>query len=497
MGFAKPMDPAAIREQVDRILHSQSFASKSQLRKLLEVLFANMDSQSTLKPERVIKELWPEEIRTKRSTDVATEMNRLRHALESYYNSEGKNDPITICLPNRAAPASDGRQEKRWIAAKLRGDSEDHSTGPAPSPQVNPRRRLKIVAPIAALSILGMAAYLSIRMLTADNQPQSGRVDGTTLMILNAEGKELWRKTFPDGFWRGFGGQSGDEQPMVPHLWFGDLDGDSHSSVLLLYHPSVDPRSHSSTLICYSDRGKEKWRWTPGRKLPELEGTPATFMTSGFAVMTTPDKKHPRIVVSSHHDPFYPHQIAILDSNGKTLSEYWHSGHLFHLALADLDGDGREEIIATGISSGYRQATVVVLDPDRVFGASTEVARPEVQLHGLGVAQERIRLLFPRSDLNKILYLYNGVQETTIEHGRIRFSVSERVIPPGLSILYEFDRNFHLLSAQAADDFLAAHKEFYLERKVDHPFTPAEEVEFQKVRCLVGCKSEFVPNDIH
>ncbi|MGC1089663.1 MAG: hypothetical protein WA894_14570, partial [Candidatus Acidiferrum sp.] len=90
------MDPAAIRDQVDRILHSQTLANKSQLRKLLEILFANMDSQRSLNADRVIQELWPAETKTKRAADVATEINRLRNALESYYEGEGKNDPITI-----------------------------------------------------------------------------------------------------------------------------------------------------------------------------------------------------------------------------------------------------------------------------------------------------------------------------------------------------------------------------------------------------------------
>src|SRR6266852_8801835 len=124
------MDPGAISEQIERILRSRSFASKSQLRKLLEILSKNMDSQTTLKPELVIKELWPAETRTKRSADVATEMNRLRHALESYYNGEGKADPITISLPNRSVPGPDGTPEKRWIVAKPRGGIEDHLPGP-------------------------------------------------------------------------------------------------------------------------------------------------------------------------------------------------------------------------------------------------------------------------------------------------------------------------------------------------------------------------------
>src|SRR5580704_5730571 len=121
------MDRATISAQIDRILCSQTLASKSQLRKLLDVLSQNMDAQATLKPDRVIRELWPNETKTKGSADVATEMNRLRHALESYYNGEGKADPITICLPNRSAPGPDGTPEKRWIAAKPREEETNGS----------------------------------------------------------------------------------------------------------------------------------------------------------------------------------------------------------------------------------------------------------------------------------------------------------------------------------------------------------------------------------
>jgi hypothetical protein len=86
-----------------------------------------MDSQSTLTPHQVIKELWPEETRTKRPADVATEMNRLRHGLDSYYTGEGKTDPATIILPNRSAATADGRHEKRWIVAEPREHNEDRT----------------------------------------------------------------------------------------------------------------------------------------------------------------------------------------------------------------------------------------------------------------------------------------------------------------------------------------------------------------------------------
>src|SRR5215471_8815918 len=146
------MEPTAISEQIEKILRSQSFATKGQLRKLLGVLSKNMDSQTALNPDLVIKELWPDEIRTKRSADVATEMNRLRHALDSYYEREGQADTIRIVLPNRSAAAADGIPEKRWIVAtphEHRADrvAVDRLTGL----QVDPRRKQKRVALITTL----------------------------------------------------------------------------------------------------------------------------------------------------------------------------------------------------------------------------------------------------------------------------------------------------------------------------------------------------------
>src|SRR5438445_4029542 len=196
------MDPTAIRDQIETIRRSQSFASKGQLRKLLEILSKYMDSQTTLKPDQVIQELWPAETRTKRSGDVATEINRLRHALDSYYSGEGRNDPITISLPNRSVPGPDGMPEKRWIVAKPREAIEEPAaTNDLPRQQVNSRKGLKRIVPIIAVAAsLTILAYISFPLLWVHDEPKLGRLDGSALVIMNAEGKELWRKVFPDGF---------------------------------------------------------------------------------------------------------------------------------------------------------------------------------------------------------------------------------------------------------------------------------------------------------
>ncbi len=450
-----------------------------------------MDSQTTLKPDRVIRELWPDETRTKRSADVATEMNRLRKAIDAYYAGDDAKDPVIICLPNRSV-AANGHKEKRWIVAEPRG--AEQKARALPAPPAGPRRRLKIIAAIAAVAAIGGAFYLLYRMFTVVDQPQSARLDGSTLIVMNAKGEDLWRKNFPEGF-----SPSYYEKGLARRSWIGDLDGKGRSDVLFLYKLAEPATyiSRSTTLICYSDRGKEKWRWTPGRELPELNDDPATFETDDIKVLKAPPGTPSRIVVSSHHVPWYPHQIAIVSADGKTLSEYWHSGRIDFITLADLDGDGREEIIATGINNGYYSATLLVLDPDRLSGASTETVRPELQLHGLGVAHERLRLVFHRSDLNAALAPFSEGQGVAVENGKIRFSTMECNKGIGCRIWYELDTSFRLTSAYPDDYFRGIHNEFYRNGKTPHTFSLEEEQEFQKVRCLVGCKSEFLPVDIH
>ncbi len=493
------MDSGAINGQINRILNSKSFATKSQLRKLLEVLHKNIDSQNILNPDLVIKELWPAETRTKRAADVATEMNRLRHALELYYEEEGETDSIRIVLPNRAAPARNGTPEKRWIVARPHngaevGVAEDRvAESRPPRVRANPLRALKTIGAIAVLgAAIGGVGYFATRVLAVHDQPKFGRLDVSTLAIFNAEGKELWKKVFPEGFGPDWYYANG----VASHLWFADLEGKGHTSVLFAYSP-VAPQSTSSTLICYSDRGREKWRWTPGKALPEFGDSPPTFKTLALAVLKATDKRPPRIVVSSQLHPWWPDQVALLDSNGKTVSEYWHSGVLNYLVLADLDGDGREEIVATGVSIGYHQATLVVLDPDKVVGASLEAARPDLQMRSMGVAHERLRLLFPRSDLNKALFQFNLASEPTINRGSIRLAVQECVTPnPSCAIWYEFEKSGRLATAYAGgDEFRSAHERFYQNGKDSHTLGAEEQAAFYKVRCLAGCKTESVPTE--
>src|SRR6267154_94435 len=206
---AEVMGPSGVSDHIDRILHSQTFASKPQLRKLMGILAKNMDSQSVLSPELIIKELWPDEIRTKRSADVATEMNRLRHALKSYYDGEGANDPITITLPNRAATGGDGTHERPWIVAgpcertleaELNYGQQAHATsGVRPTP-LWIRPLFLAGGGVGIIIIVGVLAFLFRPTLPAPRVTGSTQVthDGRDKERLVTDGPRIYYSSYPD-----------------------------------------------------------------------------------------------------------------------------------------------------------------------------------------------------------------------------------------------------------------------------------------------------------
>lgn len=82
----------------------------------------------------------------------------------------------------------------------------------------------------------------------------------------------------------------------------------------------------------------------------------------------------PEAVVLFIHGMLYPAAVCVVDAHGRRLSQYANKGHLNDLVVIDLDGDGRDEIIASGTNNtpAYQGATVIVLDAEHRNGASID-----------------------------------------------------------------------------------------------------------------------------
>jgi hypothetical protein len=212
------------------------------------------------------------------------------------------------------------------------------------------------------------------------------------LTVFDESWRELWRHNFPDAM------ITGSRSDGEGRFWSGYLKGDTNTEILFAYTPL---NGGGQALYCFSENGIVNWGFIPGRGVvsdKEKSFIPP-YHISSFAVTSKHDARFPGpfVVVSANNSTGYPNQVAILNGSGTEVGEYWHSGHLPHIVVTDLDSDGVDKILLGGEDFGSMQATLVVLDPRRATGvfASREPAGGHGQIRGFGTANEKAVLLFP------------------------------------------------------------------------------------------------------
>ncbi|MGD0773695.1 MAG: hypothetical protein ABSC05_12815 [Candidatus Solibacter sp.] len=270
----------------------------------------------------------------------------------------------------------------------------------------------------------------------------AARITGSTLVVYSQVGMELWRHTFAD--------QLVNYPPgslEVAHCSFADIDGDGRIETIFRL---LTTDAAAARLVCFDPDGKIRWEFVPGGTVADNRSHQylRPYGIQGFAAVRRTASTPGRVVVTSVHNWSFPCQVAVLDGKtGKAVSEYWHHGHLLHMAVADIDGDGEPEILLGGVNDAdeYKQATVVVFDHRRIAGASSN-PKGEVYFQGMTAGTEKAIILFPRSPISKDEE-FNRVSNLRAANGRIVVSVAEGVGEGDPPILYELDYSFRPTNA--------------------------------------------------
>ncbi len=313
----------------------------------------------------------------------------------------------------------------------------------------------------ALAAALGAGLAIHLYLSGRRGPPASTRLELGTLVVSDARGREVWRHQFPDVL-----GQEAYNSAVAGRAsWFGNIDGDSETELLFLYLP-VTAEKTGTALYCFSPEGKVKWRFTPGKAVTDGSATYSqTYAITDFAVLPGRDGGPRRIVVTASNIPYHPSQVALLDGTGRLLGEYWHSGHLDALDVGDGDGDGKPEIFLAGVNNGKRAATLVVLDPERVTGSSTQEAGDASQIRGFPLGTEKRVVLFPRTCQAKMV---------RVEGASVQVRVQENGEDRPCAAFYTLDRNFRATRVVLSDGFLALHRQLEASGRLDHPFREKE-----------------------
>jgi hypothetical protein len=295
------------------------------------------------------------------------------------------------------------REMKRvWaITTELTAWRESHQdlavppTDPPPPPPQPPSRNLWLPA-ATVLAVLALAAFAWPRPGT----PIGYRTLGPVLSTFDASQKTVWTHTFSSPLHEEI--RSGPNALQNLRGQFLDVDQDGKPEFLYRTWP-WDLSKQNSSLQCFRSDGTLRWTFAPGR--PTLKLADGRTISGPYTVQHVALLRHPRpdggrIVVSSHHSWDWPHQVAILTADGKLVDQYWHPGWIFSLDIADLDNNGRDEILLGGVNNAYlaienRGATLVVLSADSIHGQGDTPKNSRLLIADLPPSPRHRALLFP------------------------------------------------------------------------------------------------------
>ncbi len=362
-----------------------------------------------------------------------------------------------------------------WLAGKSTaadGDSPAHNvaTGSTPLPSTPPqsrtaRRPIRRAVPVG-LAALAILAWLGFKISSRDLEPVDFTIDGPKLIILNKAKKTLG--TFkagpedlePESRYR-TEFQTRLPDPRDPdngilyasRLAFVDLEGDGRKEALFV--PHARGSNSCSLLYCLDPRGRSLWPapFKSGREMVFGRKPYSDDYFLSFEAMDLDGDGKKEILAFADQNDDWPTQLSLLSWDGRVLGEYWNSGRITCTAHADLDGDGRRELIIGGVNSEYGKAFLAVFDPGRISGSSPNsgvYASPSLK-----EGSERAYVLLPRTDVDSEVDDIHTVLGNIkiLENGRIRAQISRT------NLQFEIDpRSLSCLDLTLAVKFRVLHR---------------------------------------
>lgn len=130
------------------------------------------------------------------------------------------------------------------------------------------------------------------------------------------------------------------------------------------------------------------------------QNTPLVSGLRPTEIRVAQTSKGNRIVLNSGSSQYFQGVIFVFSAKtGDLLSEYVHTGQIRDIMVMDLNLDGEDEIILTGVNNAYWEAFVAVLDVNNAHGYSP--ATPDYQPAGIERAEEMIYARIPKTIIGK------------------------------------------------------------------------------------------------
>lgn len=204
--------------------------------------------------------------------------------------------------------------------------------------------------------------------------------------------------------------------------------------------------------------GKVVWAYDPdyeeiasifGRDMADV----GSFAVHRFQFADLDGDGQAELLIVRQHNTWFPSSLSAYRADGRSMGTYYAWGTIYSVQAADLNRDGKEEVIGAGTNNAraYQGATIFILDEHHFGGAAVDsLVRPECPVRD----SCRVRVVIPQFD-QRFMDLF-GVQRLQIRDLRVtglgdlvRMSAYvEAGIVPAVVV---FDRDLHPLSHELSD----------------------------------------------
>lgn len=333
------------------------------------------------------------------------------------------------------------------------GSAEDDARprNPVAPPPGRERRRLVLAALASALALGAIAVHA---MRSSVGIPLAVEAEGATLVIE--------RRLLPP---LRFGPYKSEVRSWTIAPWRG------HRVVVFSLGPSGE--DGGTTFAVDASTGKVLWTLTPpydrlasffGADLARTGSYGNTDFHGGAGSLLFGDldgDSDPELIVAFGHETWFPAYVDVVRSDGTRLGSYLNWGRLYAGAVADLDNDGKDEVVVAGTSNArcYQGSTVILLDDEHCSGASAD----SLVGAGCGLADRSLARLVlpifaePYRELLRIDRL--ETKEVLIsrdEQGDPRIVIDVGAAPGGEGFIVTLDGALRPLSIAASDAFVRA-----------------------------------------
>jgi hypothetical protein len=340
-------------------------------------------------------------------------------------------------------------------------------------PSVFRSRPLRLLIPTAGLAALILAAVWIAA--PRDSSPADFRIEGSALIVLNKKGSVLWSydtglsNLKEESYYRArfqVKTLSPDEEVRFPLLLMSDLNRDGRTEVVFALKTRNEFKE--GRILCFSDRGKVLWDFPAGRELRFGDSLYARdYRIAGLDLHDFDGDGLPELFYIAHHKPDYPCQLGVLDAKGRLIGEYWNSGYFSDVVFLDIDGDGRDDVLAAGLDNEYGKGCLAVFAPDRIAGSSPQL-NPAYTAREIGPGSELYYILFPRTDADLADYPVESILSVDILRSR-RFNLNCQVS----RIYFELTPDLEVVAAHNSHRFQQFHAEAVRAGRVRSRLDPA------------------------